>query len=70
MAGKNTYKVEGMKCAGCVANARTALEQLDGYEACDIDLANGTAEVEGDVAVEDVINALNNAGYPTVLQSL
>ena len=61
---KSTFKVDGMKCMGCVANVKKALESLQGVKSADVDLEAAQATVEGDVAVEDVCSALTAAGYP------
>lgn len=59
-----TLKVNGMKCMGCVANVRKALESLDGVTSAEVDLDKAQAIVEGDIAAEDACSALLAAGYP------
>lgn len=53
-----------MKCSGCVARARAAIERLEGVDDVDVDLASGTALVRGAVAPQAVIDALADVGYP------
>lgn len=61
------FKVSSMKCDGCVSNVRQKLEQLEGVTAVKVDLASASAEVEGDVDPDLVIDTLTDAGYPTDL---
>lgn len=58
------YTVNGLKCGGCVTKATAALQALPGVTAAQVDLASKTARVEGEVAPEAVIRALQGAGYP------
>jgi copper chaperone CopZ len=60
-------KVGNMKCGGCVSNVKQKLEQLEGVTAVTVDLASASANVEGDVDPDLVIDTLTEAGYPTDL---
>jgi Cu+-exporting ATPase len=62
---KRMFKVDGMKCMGCVANVKKALESLEGVKFADVDLEAALATVEGPVAAEDVSSALTAVGYLT-----
>jgi copper chaperone len=64
MSVTQRFKVNGMKCGGCVAKATQALTGLTGFEGVDIDLANGVAAVRGNVDPTAVVKALTDAGYP------
>lgn len=65
MSNKETrFKVQGMKCDGCVARAREALGKLPGFERAEFDLKAGTAVVHGAASAEEVANALTKLGYP------
>ena len=44
---RTVLRVEGMNCNHCAANARKALESVEGVEKAEVDLASGTAFVEG-----------------------
>lgn len=57
------YRVEGMKCGGCIAKATAALSPLPGYVAAEFDLKAGTALVQGEVDPQAVVQALKSAGY-------
>lgn len=61
------FTVENMKCGGCTAAVQAKLEALTGVEQVVVDLATKTAEVQGDVDAELVIETLTEAGYPTEL---
>ena len=49
-------------CAHCVAHVEKALNALPGVKAT-VDLAAGTAVVEGDVTDEAIRTAVTEAGY-------
>ncbi|MEZ5478051.1 MAG: heavy metal-associated domain-containing protein [Thiolinea sp.] len=61
------FKVEKMMCGGCVSNVKTKLEALDGVDSAQVDLESASAEVEGAVDAQVVIDTLTAAGYPTSL---
>ncbi|WP_020396800.1 heavy-metal-associated domain-containing protein [Thiolinea disciformis] len=63
------FKVEKMMCSGCTSTVKAKLEALAGVTAVRVDLASGTAEVEGTIIPQQVIDTLQAAGYPTRLQS-
>ncbi len=56
--------VEKMKCGGCVANVKQAIERLPGVVRAEVDLDSASARVEGEVDPQSVIETLNAAGYP------
>ena len=62
-----TFKVEGMKCGGCVTNVTNAVNELSAVEACSVDLEQGTAVVSGAVSTDDVISAITKAGFQATL---
>jgi copper chaperone CopZ len=64
---KMKFKVENMKCGGCVSNVKQKLEQLDGCTSATVDLTSASAEVQGNVVPQQVIDTLTAAGYPTTL---
>lgn len=61
--------VKGMKCDGCIARAREALEKLPGVVNADFDLKTGTAVVTGDADPRAIVEALSDTGYPAELRS-
>lgn len=60
-----TLTVEGMKCGGCVAAVREALEAIDGVRDVDVSLEDGRATVSAGEAVPRarLIAAVEHAGY-------
>ena len=62
-----TLAVDKMTCALCPFTVSTAIENVDGVSAVDVDFANKTAKVTFDDSVTDigtVAAASTNAGYP------
>ncbi len=64
------YIVKGMKCDGCIANAKKALSGVEGYEDAEFNLSAGMAIIKGEVQPQDVIKALTDAGYPAEQKQL
>jgi len=58
-----TYKISGMVCNHCKANVERTLGALEGVVSVKVDLAAGTAEVEGTASPEAVIAAVEAIGY-------
>lgn len=58
-------KIDGMSCMHCVKAVTQALGAVPGVVGVpEVDLASGRAQVEGSAALEDLIAALQAAGYP------
>lgn len=57
--------IRGMTCAGCVSRVEKGLQRVPGVVDCNVNLATETARVKaaGDVSVEDLIRAVDKAGY-------
>ncbi|MEK7816216.1 MAG: heavy metal-associated domain-containing protein [Pseudomonadota bacterium] len=62
------YRVQDMKCGGCIAKATEALAKLPGYVSAEFDLKAGTAAVRGSVDPQVVMQTLGDAGYPAALK--
>ena len=62
------YKVENMKCNGCVTTVKDALDQLPGNNNVSVDLESAIAEIDGDVDSGEVENVLAALGYPASKQ--
>ena len=58
------FEVENIKCGGCMNSIKTALLKLDGVTEVSIDKEIDTVTVTGTVNREDVVNKLNDLGYP------
>lgn len=57
------YNVTGMSCAACVARVERAVKALPGVERCDVNLLTHSMVVEGSVSGDDIIKAVEAAGY-------
>ena len=57
------FKVKGMMCAHCKANVEKGLSALPGVEKVTVDLAKGTALVEGFVPDQLIIDCIEDLGY-------
>lgn len=55
--------VSGMSCAGCVSSVETALNSVDGVTQANVNFAEHTATVAGEVNAEVLVNAIRAAGY-------
>ena len=60
---KATYTVKGMTCGGCVRHVEKALKETPGVTAVAVDLATGTATVEGTAGFEALAARVTEAGY-------
>lgn len=58
-----TYEITRMACNHCKANVERSLSAVDGIISVKVDLASGTAEVEGTVAPESIVSAVESLGY-------
>ncbi|GAA4022772.1 hypothetical protein GCM10022386_02130 [Flavobacterium cheonhonense] len=58
------FEVENIKCGGCMNSIKTALLKLDGVTDVSIDKEIDTVTVTGTIIREDLINKLNDLGYP------
>lgn len=58
-----TYKVGGMMCNHCKNNVEKAIRAIEGVENVIVDLAAGTAQVEGNVEEKTVLDTINSLGY-------
>ena len=57
------YQVKGMMCNHCKANVENGLASLEGVKKVTVDLATGTAYVEGDVDDQAVMDKISQLGY-------
>lgn len=58
------FEVENIKCGGCMNSIKTALLKLEGVTDVIIDKEIDTITVTGTTNREDVVNKLNDLGYP------
>ena len=63
------YSVKGMNCAACSARVEKAVSSLDGVDVCAVNLLTNSMTVTGDISPEEVIKAVEKAGYSAVLMT-
>ena len=57
------YNVTGMSCAACSARVEKAVGKVPGVTSCSVSLLTNSMGVEGTASPEDVIKAVQDAGY-------
>ncbi|MBO4750612.1 MAG: HAD-IC family P-type ATPase, partial [Lachnospiraceae bacterium] len=57
------FDVTGMSCAACQARVEKAVNAVDGVTSCSVSLLTNSMAVEGDATDEQVIAAVEKAGY-------
>lgn len=60
------YRVTGMTCGGCAKHVEKALRGVAGVATVTVDLAKGTAAVEGTAPFEAMAASVAAAGYDLV----
>lgn len=63
-----TLSVTGMSCEGCEEIVEDSLEEVHGVESATADRGAGTATVEGDANDEDLVEAVDFAGYEASIE--
>jgi len=61
---KIQLKVTGMTCNHCISMVNKAIARLQADAKVTVDLAQQQVNVESALAAEDIIVALDEAGYP------
>ncbi len=62
------FNVSGMSCAACSARVERAVTALDGVESCAVSLLTNSMGVSGNVSPEEIIKAVERAGYGASLK--
>lgn len=62
------YNVTGMSCAACQARVEKAVSAIDGVENCAVSLLTNSMGVEGNASPEEIIKAVEAAGYGASLK--
>lgn len=62
------YNVTGMSCAACSARVEKAVNALSGVTSCSVSLLTNSMGVEGSASPEEVIAAVQAAGYGAALK--
>ena len=63
----NKYSVDGMHCAACSARVEKAVNKVPGVDSCSVSLLTNSMGVEGSASPEEIIGAVENAGYEAAL---
>ncbi|QIB75973.1 heavy-metal-associated domain-containing protein [Halogeometricum borinquense] len=58
-----TLTVEGMSCGHCEQTVEDALSNVDGVESAAADHESASVTVRGDVSVNELVAAVEDAGY-------
>ncbi|MBB5212695.1 heavy metal translocating P-type ATPase [Microbulbifer hydrolyticus] len=58
-----TFRLQGVSCAGCVKKIERALADVQGVEDARVNLGDKTLLVQGEVAAGDCVRAVESAGY-------
>ena len=68
-SGSKTYRlnVTDMSCAGCVETVEKTLRSMPGVSKAEVNFAERTATVTGDVSPEVLVEAVGGAGYSASL---
>jgi len=66
---EKTFKINGMTCAACVRAVEKAVLKIDGIEKVNVNLATEkmTVSFQGKVKIEEIIEAVDKAGYGATL---
>ena len=57
------YNVTGMSCAACSARVEKAVSKVPGVTACSVSLLTNSMGVEGTASPQEIIQAVEHAGY-------
>ena len=57
------YNVTGMSCAACSARVEKAVNKVEGVTSCSVSLLTNSMGVEGTASAEEIIKAVEEAGY-------
>ncbi|MBR0316061.1 MAG: copper-translocating P-type ATPase [Synergistaceae bacterium] len=57
------YNVTGMSCAACSARVERVVKKVQGVESCSVSLLTNSMIVEGSASSQDIIAAVEKAGY-------
>ena len=66
---KKNFNVTGMSCAACSARVERVVKKLEGVESCSVSLLTNSMIVEGTASTENIIAAVEKAGYGATIQS-
>ena len=55
--------ITGVKCGGCVEVVKRVLAKVPGVSSVEVELDTGRAVIEGSAGHEDLVRAVQRAGY-------
>lgn len=61
--GRTTLSISGMTCSGCANTVTRVLSRVPGVASANVDFENGHALVTGTARTEDLVKAVEAAGY-------
>ncbi len=64
------YTVTGMSCAACSARVEKAVKEVSGVQTCSVSLLTNSMGVEGTASTEDIIKAVEKAGYGAAVKGM
>ena len=64
------FTVTGMSCAACSSRVEKAVAALDGVQKCSVNLLTNTLVVDGEATTDDIISAVEAAGYGVLIAKL
>ncbi len=67
MSEQYYFKVNGMKCGGCVASVEKAIKELSGTESVEVDLDTSMAVVKTSADAKEVGAAIDASGFNAIL---
>ena len=62
------FQVTGMSCAACSTRVEKAVGELEGVSSCAVSLLTNSMSVEGNVTDEEIIKAVEQAGYGATVE--
>lgn len=62
------YNVAGMSCAACQARVEKAVSKVPGVTECSVSLLTGSMMIDGTASEQDIIRAVEKAGYKADLK--
>lgn len=57
------YDITGMSCAACSSRVERSVSKVKGVTSCSVNLLTNSMNVEGSASDDDIIKAVQNAGY-------
>lgn len=60
------FRIENMTCGGCARSVTATIKELDQNAIVNIDIESKWVEVQSSVPEQDIIDALQEDGFPPV----